>query len=857
MMKMRPVRLLTYTLFSILAACLIYTALCSWTSSIYLNLDPVVMPIYFAITLFLFLTILNEKLTLRDRFLLVVVHSFLTRIVFFILFYPGISGDNFQTLARERTWDIYGEYYLNLWPEPLPYLQNILTKLFAFQRSLLPHGLVVSLSKMLYLDLFWIHSTLLGLLWSFFVPIIGFKIVKALGGNDRTGLLGGCLTANAPTFIFYSVVSAANTFGFFFSYATIYFLLQVLPSNVKHNRRSVIVLLLIAFASLWAHSQTGIVSLMLIFLAFSVGKAYSWRHSSPHLASFTMFFALAASFLMLPVASVVLKYLYAAAPTRFSLTKFLELSVYQIIFANYTDYTLIQALTYGTLSLLAILGMLTYRASDENKKLGSLFLVFAFLALNIQYRVFFYFIEDPPFGPIRLIAFLPFIAAPFAAISIDFLLKKSQSLLSLPISLSFPFSRSSVVKFKFDPKQVFVTFIIAIGLSGLLVEGCLTAYRNTTRSGPVAIVSVSSLEAAKLIHEEYQETREKYVAVTDGIAEGAGVSVVGFSNPEEFYVQGIRNREYYLDSLSKVSPESLVDAASITEASLVYLLASKWSFDFYLGKLVNFAKTINLLTRLYETFSVVGDGDGQIYIFRFRVPLTPFQGVGPAVTVLRDSQRTLSNTTYSYELITSVVYTLNLAGSSVYNVTGWPAYWSYENIAPSPLNVSIDANAWISFSGSQNRNYEVTWLANEVFKNVTWKEDAFLSGWTSYKHGNGSLSLMSDGDILTVSASGFAGYYVHLDKQTPELRGSLMLQARFIGTSNSLIAFSLYEQTNATLGNPKEVFWSGWKRPSSNYATLDFPLPLDYTFTIMRIWIRTIDGSRITVSLDYIMILYE
>lgn len=851
-MKMKPVRLLIYTLFSILATSLIYMALRSWTSSVYINLHPMLMPIYFAITLILFLTIWIEKLPLRDRFLLVIVHSLLTRIVFFILFYPGISGDNFQHLARERTWDIYGEYYLNLWPEPLPYLENILTKLFAFQRSLFPYGLIVSLSEMLYLDLFWIHSTLLGLLWSFFVPIIGFKIVKFLGGSDRTGLLCGCLTASAPTIMFYSLVSTANTFGFFLSYATIYFLLRVLPSSAKPNRRNLIVLLLIAFASLWAHSQTGIVSFMLMFLALSLGKAYSQRQNSPRLASCIMFLGLAISFLMLPAASIVLKYVYAAAPTTFSVTKFLGLDTYHIIFANYADYSLIQALMYGTLTLLGILGMLTYRASDEHKKLGSWFLILAFLALNTQYRIFFYFIENPPFGPQRLFAFLPFVAAPFAAMSIDFLLKKSKSILSSPVSLSLPFSRSSAVKFKFEPRYVFVIFLIGVGLSGLLVEGGLEAYRYIDHYGPVGIVSVSSLEAAQLIHEEYQRTREKYVAITDGVAQGAGPSVVGFSNREEFYVQGVSNREYYLDAMTEVSPDPLAKAASITEAPLAYLLVSMWSVSFYLGKTVDFERTIDVLTRLYEIFSVVGDGDGQIYIFRYRIPLAPSQGIGPAVEIFRDSQWSLLNTTYSYEAITKVTYRLNLTGSSMYNITGWPAYWSYEKIEPSPINVTIDANAWIGFSGYQDQNYEVTWLANEVYKNVAWKEDAFLKDWTSYDHANGSHSWASDGDIITLRASGDARYYVHLEKQIPEVRGSLML-ARFSGTSNCRIGFSLYEYTN---GTKQEVF-SGYEPLSSDQTLLAFPLPPDRTFTLLRIWIMPNTGESVSASLDYLMIMYD
>lgn len=849
-MEMRFTRLLNYVLFLTLAVWLAYVAFSSRTDSIYVSISPLLLPIYFVITAFLFWAILNEKLPLGDKFLVVILHSFLTRIIFLIILYPGVSGDSFQHLARERTWDIYGEYYLNLWPEPLPYLQNPLTKLFAFQRALFPYGLVVSLSKMLYIDLYWIHHTALSVLWSFFVPIIGFRVAKTLGGNDRTCLLAGSLTASAPTIIGYSLVSAANTFGFFLFYVTIYLLLRTLSSEAKHNRRNIIMLLIAVSASLIAHSQTGIVSFMLIILALSL-KASSAGRSQSRMAFFIMPLGLAVSFILLPASSVALKYVYAAAPTSFSLKKTFDLSVYHIIFANYADYTLNQALMYGTLSFLGILGMLLYKAQDENKKLISLFLTFAFVALATQYRIFYYFIENPPFGIHRLLVFLPFVTAPFTAISIDFLLKKIRF---PPVPLRLRSNRSSSIKLNFEPKRIFVIFLIGIGLSGLLVEGCLSNFKEAFRYGPIAIVSVTSLEAVELIHEEYQKTREKYVAITDGTTDGAGASVVGLSNPNEFYVQNPFNRDYYLTALSEVSPEPLAKAAGITKARLVYLLVSKWSVGFYLGPTANYEKIISRLSRLYEILSVVGSGDGEMYIFRFKVPLAPFQGIGPAIKVFRDSQWTSLNTTYSYEAITSVVYTLNLTGSSSYNVTGWPAHWSYEKIKTFPLNASIDANAWISFSGYPDQTYEVTWLANEVFQNVTWKEDAFLKDWASYKHKNGSHSWTSDGDIATLRASGDAGYYVHLEKKIPELRGSLMLMARFNGTSNSRVAFSLYEQTDAT---KREAFWSGWKRPSSNYALLDFSLPLDCTFFLMRIWIMTSDGSLISVSLDYVMILYD
>jgi len=232
---MRYTRVFIYAFFIALSLGVLYLASSSWSAeALYLN--PLLMPLYLVVTAFLFLIIMSDRIpcSLGDKLALLLIHSFLTRAVTIIFFYPGSSGDNTYHLAHERTFSIFGQYYYALSSPTPPEIQSIFGRLFIFQRASIQYGLVTALSKMLHIDVFWIHLSLIGTLWSLFVPIIGFRISKTLGTNNRVGLLAAFLVANAPMVIGWSHVSVPNSLGFIFFFVAIYFLLKSLSSeNVR------------------------------------------------------------------------------------------------------------------------------------------------------------------------------------------------------------------------------------------------------------------------------------------------------------------------------------------------------------------------------------------------------------------------------------------------------------------------------------------------------------------------------------------------------------------------------------------------------------------------------------------------
>ena len=849
---MRYMRATVYVSFSAICLSLAYLAFISWSPAVYLHINPIIMPIYFVVTLILFLIIIKEKspLSRGDKLLVVIIHSFLTRIVSMIVLYPGISGDPTAHLGRERTWDITGQYYLLFWPEPLAELQSLVGRMYTVHRGAVQYGLVVSLSKILSIDIFWVHTATLAVLWSLFVPILAFKISKTLGGSDRASLLAPCLTASAPGSIGWSFTSTTNSFGFFFFFVTIYLLLRALRSNA--NFRDTLMLFLVVVVVMWIHSLTGIVALSVVLLAFGLKNYHSLKRKSSILALPLMFLSFTV-FVMLPAAmSIALKYIYPIGAPYFSFEKIFTFDIYHLVFAKYADYTMVQTLLYGGLMVLGIIGMVVHGQKGK-KRLLCLSLILAFITISLQYRILVYFVENPIFGTHRLLTFLPFITAPFAGISLDHLYTRFVSSFSPVTKLESSIKHISAIKYGFVQKQMAVAFIVSIGLSALIVDGNLEIFRDVARYGPVGTDSVYSMKAAKLIHEEYLSSGERYVVIADIISWDTGIGVVGTMNINELYLTKGSNQDLYIRTLKETSIAPAEEAAQVNNASLVYIMTVEWSVDRYLGKSADYQSILQSLSKNYEQFAVVGSGDGQIRVFRWRVRWEPFEGIGPEVSVIKDSELVNLNTTYSYKTLENVTHTLTLTGASTYNVSNWPKHWSYEQISPAPINLSLDADRYINFTANPALNYNIKWFDNEFYQNVVWKDDAFKSGWYIH-HGYGSYSFTSDGDVAIESIEAEHGKYLLYQKDLPSVQGASLLVARLKGTPNAQFTISLW---NGTGTQRKELFYRPYHECPYSYTLFVYSLPTNTTWT--RIWLvsRTTDGNLATVYWDYVMLLYD
>jgi hypothetical protein len=836
-------RIAIYVLIFAFSFTILYRASLSWSAEA-LNLDFLLMPMYFFATVFLFLIIVSNRipLSLGDKLALTLIHSFLTRVVSIIFFYPGTSGDNTYHLAHERTFSIFGKYYMLLNPIAPPETRSIIGRLFVFHRASIQYGLVTSLSKVICIDVFWVHLFLVAALWSFFIPIIGFKIAKTLGTNDRVALLAAALTASAPMIIGWSYGTVPNSLGFFFFVVTLYFLVKSLTS--KNTSNYILLTLLATVVSLLTHSLTGITAVTMVLLAFSIKKYSSLRRAHSTTASSFLALSFLTCVMLVPVASVLM-YLVYPTYSSYSLQKIFSYDIYHIVLANYADYTAAELLTYGTITILAIIGMVIH-SRRSNKKNLNLFMILAFILIIAEYRVNLYFCTKPLFGLHRILTFEPFITAPFAAITINYLVAAAKPAASAQIDSKNP-KHNTRFKLKFPSNQIIVTLLICLGLAALIVEGDLTNFRGLGFARePYGINSVYSTEAARLIHEEYLRTQEKYAVVTDPVSEGAGMALIGRYDPDEFYLFKYEgNLDIFLSLLRDLSTESLLNATQYNGATLVYVIISKWSVTRYLGPRADFYQVMGSLSRLLgPPFAIVGEGDRQVYVFSFRAEYAT--GTGPRVIVYKDLQQVSINTTYSFINLENVTYQLNVTGATNYGITGWPMHWSYEQIRPL-ANASIDSNAWINFTGSPTANYTIEWTANEYYPKVVWKDDSFLQEWR-YTGRVGNYSFTTDGDIATESVYPplIEQDWVNYEKELPSLQNCTILLARLKGDVNSI--FSILVWQNKTI-----ILSSGHKTATTEFKTYTFTLPNDATPT--RIWITTITpyGNPANIYWDYIM----
>ncbi len=846
-------RTLIYILFIGLFLGVSLTVFLSWSETTYFSMHPLLLPIFFVLSVLLFLIVVNDNFQSSTgvKLAFVTTYSFLANVIHIALLYLGLTGDLSYHLAIERTWDKFGTHYMLLWPLDtyVSQIQGIFERLYIFQRGAAQYGLVVSLAKILCVDLFWINALLIGSLWSFFVPIIAFKVSKTLKASDRASLLAGILTANSPILIIYSWKSAGNVFGFFFFFIATYFLVKSFSNNAMG--KYIFLALLASAVSMLCHPMTGIMSLSLILLAFGIKNYYTSRRFSfsralPILLGFFIVV------LSLPTMSVLLRLVYPTY-SQFSFQKILSLDVYHLIFAGYVDYTFISALTYLSTTVLAIVGMVMFKAGEKEKG-PRFFLILAFVALVLQQRVFYYFIEKPLFGIHRLYALEPFVIVPFAAMAIDHFLGTQKS--SSPKVGSYRSSSKKKSRFRviFPSKEVLPTLLICISLSGLFIQGHLSSFKGDALDRePFGIVSSFSMEAVTLIHEEYLRNHERYVVVSDPITEYAGLALLGRSNVEELYLESAMNRKLFVEALKQTSRQTLLEAAVVNDASLVYLTIARYSVKMYAGSLADFDETVNLYSKILEKVAVLGDGERQTAVFRFRVARELHTGMGPIVTLLKDSQQIQLNTTYSYMFSDDIKYTLNMTGATNYNITDWPMYWSYESISPLPSGTSIDANTWINFTGSPTVNYTVKWVANGLFPNVIWKDDSFLHGWAFVgRYTLTSHSFTSDGDILKDSLSGETNDYANYQNDLPSLKNCTSLLVRAKGETNSRFVIQIWEDISK--GWEGRAFATAWIAPSTDYTTYIFPLPSNAILTLFWLMAMTTDGSPTTIYWDYVMI---
>lgn len=236
--------------------------------------------------------------------------------------------------------------------------------------------------------------------------------------------------------------------------------------------------------------------------------------------------------------------------------------------------------------------------------------------------------------------------------------------------------------------------------------------------------------------------------------------------------------------------------------------------------------------------------------------LNNHQGVGCSVTLIKDGIVSQIKTSYAYTHLSDVSRYLQVFGGTKYNVTGFPEYWSFDHISPSPNTMNVDSNSWINFTGHSNVKYTVYWTANEICQLIGWKDDSFIDGWLPVAtHSSVSTSFSSDGDIvnITLSRSDSKEAFIYYKKRIPFFNfgppESLIFRSR--GTQGAEWFIILEDRYQNFIWGCSAGAWQNFT-PEMSTRSYDIS-SIAKNITYISIGTRSANGSTQSGYWDYIM----
>jgi hypothetical protein len=121
---------------------------------------------------------------------------------------------------------------------------------------------------------------------------------------------------------------------------------------------------------------------------------------------------------------------------------------------------------------------------------------------------------------------------------------------------------------------------------------------------------------------------------------------------------------------------------------------------------------------------------------------------------------------YTYIIEKNVTYSIEVAGHSTYNLSGYPLYWVFRNLTVNNVrrtfDNSSDVNDFVFVSGLDPADFlKVSWSANNEYPLCGWKEDSFRTGWSPYPKYSYKIDpvINTDNGILSLSGVFAAGSF--------------------------------------------------------------------------------------------------
>lgn len=807
--------------------------------SIWNTMNPWVMVMFFFNTILLVILMFTDE-KWQIKMLLIVVQSIFAHMFFVLLFDAGYGQDQWVTLGWTRR--LFDESF---YPQgvtfhihsPLP----ILYKISKFVTVAFQPALSTMLSRMFSVDVYWGHLLLVPLMWGIFVPVIAYRITVILTRKRVLALLSALLTLAAPKLILWGAVSVANSLGYILFFFTICIVLDYLSSD-----RTVLWAVLISFVTLLAHLLPGIMAFSFVFFAYTFKRCQNieFQNMRKIILLCSFFFCLG----LLPLALYSGRLAYPALTGADFTIKPLEgLSTYDAIalflFGAYVDVTFDEAVVHVLLPLSGLLGLLYINIAGNkfvhNKGLSRFFLL-SFILVMLDYRIVKCFMVNVPFGTERIWVLRDMLSIPFASIFIYKLVAILSNLIPKRITVRKRELKDFANRIF---RSITIKAIPVLCLSSLIISSVYLGYPHRS----YVWLTSREVEAARFID---SSTNEPYVVVCSKAFRLAGYAVVGANNPVAYYsylydhgwLEGLFNKA------SQGSASAMIEAAKVNNASIAFFVISNFRSK-------DADSVIDLLSERpdFEPYEIFGD---DVYIFRYIVHRERFvEGVGPIVYIY--SHEEYVNTTFVADLVTfEAKYTIVLTGSDNYVVTKWPSHWSFEEITPEPTARFIDGNLWINITGKEDVEYRVSWTANLLYREVGWKDDGFITGWSIENTAGFAESpiIQNDGDVLTITGnfqSGVREFYWIRKRVNVSTDLYSHILVRWRSTSTCAIAWVRYVE--GPPGTPLLLYGSY----SADWTTTVVRLPKRKTITYIMVglddYTTDIGGVR-SADFDFVML---
>lgn len=768
---------------------------------------------FFATTFMLLILILKDKLSGKKALMLIIFHSITVYGWWIVHLFYGGTGDQWTILGRIRTLQLTGHHYrIRL----INYPNDLLSALYLRSTGTLIQSIEITLYYILNVDLFWIHIVGFSIAWSVFIPIFVYLISK-LTFNRKVGLLSALVFTYTYWAIAWGNVATNNSLGFLIFTIAIYFSLRVIQNEGKVHS-DIKALLLVTVASLFAHSMTGILTICMVILAISnilfKGKSF--------LSRILKIIALIIYILSIPFScygyNFVYNNIYKIAPS-----KILQMDLDSILLAYLKECNPKDLLIYLVIPFVGIIHFLRTRyfpRRSYKESVSKTFLITLLLANVSQMRFMYYFTDNLPFGILRLYFITILTTVPFFSDMICTI----QTTLTRIITIN---------KIKLP---IFKSIFICLIISWLLLLNSNYYLSWIINRGKIAKINYSSIATVRFIHQRFNNEKIPYVAIGDLLVYEAGRGLVGIGNPEELYIRG------YTEVLKTRSLDPVFK--EIQSYSLIYLAISKWSIKRYLGARYNYTNIVSIFSEkpYFVEKVIIGRGDEEISLLRFE-PRIRIKS-GPAVLVLQDKAQNLVNTSCIWKTFSDREYSIKLQGHTSYRISNWPLYWSFEGIKPNPINITVDANSYVSFTGLKEVSYTVIWVANvEYYNKVIWRDDCISKNLNLLK-ATTSVELKSDGDKVIINLKD--GYVIY------ELTCNLSCKAsgvifRVKSTQNIKWLFRLYDKTNNI------IFYTSWLFPPDSLKWVKFSFDSLLQPQKIRIYVRCEkEGSFILDTIMFI-----